>query len=59
MVDRLRLDFLNLEDKLWKYVLEEAKIGFNNTDDPGAALIGSFATYDGDLQKVVATSCKK
>lgn len=52
MVDQLRSDFLNLENKLWKYALEEAENGFNDTDDPGLAIIRDFAAYDVDLQKV-------
>lgn len=53
MVDKLRWDFLNLEENLWKYVLEQSKNGFNDTDDPGVIVISGFATFDNDLQKVV------
>ncbi|XP_018572021.1 uncharacterized protein LOC108911536 isoform X2 [Anoplophora glabripennis] len=38
MVDQLRWDFLNLEENLWKFVLEQSKNGFNDTEDPGITM---------------------
>ncbi|KAJ8915968.1 hypothetical protein NQ315_016645 [Exocentrus adspersus] len=55
MVDKLRWDFANLEEELWKYVLDEYNnYGSNSTDDPGVTLIGVFNNFDKKLQKPVA-----